>query len=47
MRRALLPKLPALTQFTFGAINPLTIEDYTYAELNAYVTAMQEEATRG
>lgn len=46
MRRALLRKMPALTQFTYGAINPLTVQDYTYAELNAYVTAMQEEVAR-
>jgi hypothetical protein len=46
MRRALLAKLPALTRFYFGAIHPLNVEDYTFAELNAYVTAM-EEANRG
>lgn len=42
MRRALRRKLPALTQFTFGALNPLTVQDYTYAELNEYVTAMEQ-----
>lgn len=47
MRRALRSKLPALTRYTFGAINPLTVDDYTYAELNAYVTAMQEHRARG
>lgn len=42
MRRALLRKLPALTQFYFGAIHPLNVEDYTLAELSEYVTAMEK-----
>jgi hypothetical protein len=46
MRRALLRKLPALTRFTFGALNPLTVEDYTYAELNEYVTQMEQAQAR-
>lgn len=39
MRREFLPLLPALTRFTYGAINPLTVDDYTLGELVAYIDA--------
>lgn len=42
MRRALLPLLPALTRFTYGALNPLTIDRYTLRELNEYRTQYRE-----
>lgn len=44
MRRALLEQLPALTRFTYGAINPLTVEHYTLRELDAYLTYMHQAA---
>jgi hypothetical protein len=31
-----------LTQYTFGALNPLTVEDYTLAELSEYVAQMEQ-----
>jgi hypothetical protein len=39
VRQELLELLPQLTRFTYGAINPLTVEDYTIGELSAYVAA--------
>lgn len=42
MRRALLKKLPRLTRYTFGAIHPLNVEELTFAELSAYLTAMDK-----
>lgn len=42
MRRALLRRLPQLTRFYYGAINPLTVDDYTLRELVEYVRQMDE-----
>lgn len=42
MRRGLLRRLPALTRFYYGAISPANVEEFTYAELNEYVTQMDE-----
>lgn len=42
MRRGLLRKLPALTRFYYGAISAANVEQFTYAELNEYVTQMDE-----
>lgn len=41
MRRALLGKLPALTRFYYGAISPINVDEFTYAELSEYVTQME------
>lgn len=40
MRQALRKQLPALSQFYYGAITPLNVDDYTYGELTEYLTQM-------
>ena len=44
MRRALVDQMPALTRFTYGALNPLTVEQFTLREINTYLIAMHRAA---
>lgn len=47
MRRALRRELPLLTRYTYGALNPLTVEQYTFAELIEYRTRMHQDIDAG
>lgn len=42
MRRALVARLPQLTRFYYGAINPLTVDQLTLRELVEYVRQMDD-----
>lgn len=39
--------MPALTEFTFGALNPLTVDQFTERELSEYLTAYRRAQTEG
>lgn len=39
--------MPALTRFTFGALNPLTVDDYTYREISEFLSQMNQYRSSG
>jgi len=34
--------MPALTRFTYGALSPVTVDDFTIRELSNYLAALRQ-----
>lgn len=39
--------MPALTRFTYGALNPLTVEHFTQREIDQYRTRLHQFLAEG